>query len=131
MEKIEQKKEDLKIRLDNQMGNVTAACKKMDISRDTFYRWKAEDEEWGKEIDDLVGRKRYEMNDFAEGKLYENINNGNITCLIFYLKTKHPDYKQKIDLSGEVTQNVKLSDDEKELLKQAIRFAYPGGEDTE
>jgi len=39
--------------------------------------------------------------------------------------------KGTIDLEGEMTQNIKLGDDEKELLNKAIELAYPKGEDTE
>lgn len=127
----QQKKEGLKDQLDKQMGNIRLACRKIGISRNTYYRWKKEDEEWGKKMDEIKEEKDEEMNDYAEGKLYEHIKDDNIASLIFYLKTRHPSYGQKLKLEGEIKHNLKLSKDEKELLNRAIKIASSSGEDTE
>ena len=66
------------------LGVVSPACDMVGISRNTHYRWMKEDEEYKLEVEDLL---EFQM-DFVESKLFENINNGDISSTIFYLKTK-------------------------------------------
>lgn len=65
-------------------GTVKAACAKVGISRTTYNRWKNEDP---------VFREEAEMIDLdkaegVESKLMEKIAQGDVTCMIFFLKTK-------------------------------------------
>lgn len=64
--------------------NVSATCAAIGCSRYSFYLWKEKDPKLARMLDDT-----YEsVIDFAESKLIEHINNGDITSLIFFLKTK-------------------------------------------
>jgi len=65
-------------------GIVTRACSSTGLSRETFYRYFNEDKEFAKEAEEI---KEVAL-DFVEGKLFEQINAGNIVGIIFYLKTK-------------------------------------------
>lgn len=64
--------------------NITAACAALNITRQTFYTRKAK----SKKLQELVEEADESLLDFAESKLVEHINNGDITSLIFFLKTK-------------------------------------------
>lgn len=66
------------------MSNVSASCKRVGISRKTFYDYYNTDEEFKREIDDL---KEYCL-DYAESKLFENIKNGRETSIIYYLNNR-------------------------------------------
>jgi len=70
--------------LEKSLGVVTPACKNVDISRDTHYRWLKEDDEYAKAVKDLDNVAL----DFAESQLHKQINEGNNSATIFYLKTK-------------------------------------------
>ncbi|MDI3476912.1 MAG: hypothetical protein PWQ59_437 [Thermoanaerobacterium sp.] len=85
-----------------QLGVVTAAAKQAEIDRTTHYKWLREDENykaWVEEIPDIVI-------DFAENALFRQIQEGNTTSIIFFLKTKGKERgyveKQEIAVSGEV-----------------------------
>lgn len=70
--------------LEQSLGVVTTACKKANIHRSTFYEWMKEDEKFEskvREIQDVAI-------DFAESKLFHQIEKGNVASIIFYLKTK-------------------------------------------
>ena len=73
--------------LSNNLGNISEACKKSNISRQTYYRW-LEDEEFKEKCDNVPE----ELLDIAEHALLSEINNtkskGHTTATIFYLKTK-------------------------------------------
>jgi hypothetical protein len=66
------------------LGIVTMACKTVDISRQTHYRWMQEDEKYKAEVEDISDIAL----DFAESKLHGLIDKGDTSANIFYLKTK-------------------------------------------
>lgn len=64
---------------------VERACKRVGIARSTFYRWSGVDQEFKAAAQDAqkIGRDR--MNDFAESKLIENVNDGEMQAIRFWL----------------------------------------------
>ena len=64
--------------------NVSVSCKKVGISRNTFYDWKKKDLAFAESV-----REQEEgLLDFAETMLYKAIKEGKTPELIFFLKTK-------------------------------------------
>lgn len=70
--------------LEKSLGVVTAACKAVDISRETHYRWMREDADYKAAVEELSDVAI----DFAESQLHKQIKDGNSTSTIFFLKTK-------------------------------------------
>ena len=70
--------------LELNLGNVTASCKAMNISRDTHYRWMKEDKEYRRAVKDMENAAL----DFAESSLLKQIAKGNPLSTIFFLKCK-------------------------------------------
>ena len=70
--------------LEQSLGIVTTACKKVGISRRTFYDWMAKDEDFKTEVEDIQDIAL----DFVESQLFKNIKEGKTSEMIFYLKTK-------------------------------------------
>ena len=77
-------KKNLIASLEKTLGVVTTACQKCECSRETFYRYYREDEEFKKKVDDIENITL----DFVESSLHKKINDGDTTAMIFYLKTK-------------------------------------------
>lgn len=78
------KKKQMIEALKKTLGNVSAACGQVGISRNTHYDYLKRFPEYKEEVESIS-----EMAiDFVEGKLFESINNGSDTAIIFYLKTK-------------------------------------------
>lgn len=65
-------------------GNVSATVKALGIDRRTFYLWRSKYQS----LRDLLDAVDESLIDFTESKLLEQINEGNITAIIFHLKTK-------------------------------------------
>ena len=74
------KKEIIEI-LSKNLGNVTAACEKVGISRATFYDWRRTDADFDEAITEINERTL----DFVEGQLLTGISAGNAKLIIFYL----------------------------------------------
>ena len=70
--------------LEKSLGVVTSACKVVGLHRSTFYEWYKNDEQFQKEVDSIQDIAL----DFAESKLHKQIEKGDTTATIFYLKTK-------------------------------------------
>ena len=66
------------------LGNVSATCDALNISRQTFYTWK----EKSLVLQQMLDEADESLLDWAETKLVEQINDGSLTALIFFLKTK-------------------------------------------
>ena len=81
------------------LGVVSTACKIVGIGRTTFYDWLKDDKDFKKEVEDIQNVAL----DFAESELFKQIQNGNTSATIFYLKTKGKKRgyyeKQQLDMS--------------------------------
>jgi len=84
MNKTEQHKKALIEALTKSLGIVTTACKQVGVGRTTYYQWLREDPEFKKAVADV---KEVAL-DFAESQLHKQIQEGNTTATIFYLKTQ-------------------------------------------
>jgi hypothetical protein len=84
--------------LKSTLGIVTAAAAKTGISRNTHYTWLQEDAEYKAEVDGIADMAI----DFAESSLQRQIQDGNTTATIFYLKTKGKDrgYVERQEVTG-------------------------------
>jgi hypothetical protein len=83
-ESVHIKKKALLKALEQTLGVVTTACRKVDVGRTTYYDWMRDDEEFNKSVQELSNVAL----DFVESKLFENIRDGKTSEIIFYLKTK-------------------------------------------
>ena len=77
------KQETIKV-LRISLGIVSAACEKVGISRQTFYRWKREDQEFAAAVDDVEERAL----DIVESYLFNGIKAGDSRLIIYYLNNK-------------------------------------------
>lgn len=101
------KKEAFIVALEKALGIVSQAAKQVGIDRTTPYRWMKEDEEFKdrvEEIQNVVG-------DFAETKLYELVNDGNPSAVIFLCKTKFKNrgYVERQEITGVDGSNLDIS----------------------
>lgn len=91
------KKEKLLKALEKSLGIVSHACKAAKVCRDSHYRWLKEDKEYKKKVDDLSNLAL----DLAESKLHKQIQESNLTAIIFFLKCKGKErgYIEKNEIS--------------------------------
>ena len=79
-------------------GILTVAARKLGCSRNTLYRYMQK----YATVQDAYDEANESNIDFVETKLMEQINKGNITAIIFFLKTKakHRGYVERQEFSG-------------------------------
>lgn len=68
-------------------GNISKACEKIGVSRQTYYDWRNDDPMFLEAVKNVKDGAV----DMAETALLKQITEGNTTAIIFYLKTQAKD----------------------------------------
>jgi hypothetical protein len=102
---------------------IQIACEKRNISRMSFYRWKAEDKEFAAKVDEALLDGQLLVNDLAESQLISAIKDRNMHAVMAWLKHHHPSYKTKVQIEGTVNTIQELSPEQKELVRKALELA--------
>jgi len=94
-------------------GFVTEVARRLGCSRSTVYRYKKS----YREISEAIFEEKEHLLDTAESALLKQIGKGNITAIIFYLKTQgygraYGD-RSKLDIDGNFITKEARKDDEK------------------
>lgn len=110
---------------------IEYACKNTGVGRSTFYRWRKDDESFANDIDQALTKGRLLINDMAESQLISGIKDKNMTAIIFWLKHNHKNYSTKIELSGKLRTEHKLTPEQEEEIKRALNLASLLGEPDE
>ena len=105
----------------SKVANISATCDALNIDRSTFYDWRSKYPELGEKLKDVEEG----LIDFAETRLYEKVNDGDLTAIIFYLKTKG---KKRGYIEGqEINANVSSDIDIKPLTEEELKILAKGG----
>lgn len=75
-------------------GNISFACKRAGISRETYYRW-CDDEEFEQQANKSRTSGKEFVNDLAHSQLIRNIQDGDMSAIKFQLSNCHDDYHPK------------------------------------
>ena len=103
---------------------VLVACEKTGISRATFYRWFKEDEKFKELAQEALDEGKKLVNDVAESQLISLVKDKNFPAVSYWLKHNHPNYNNRLELSGKIsTQSEKLTPEQEEIVKIALRNA--------
>jgi len=102
---------------------VQIACEKLGIGRSTFYRWKEEDADFSRQVGAAIFDGHLMVNDLAESQLIGAVKDRDMRAIMYWLKHHHADYKTRIELEGTVNTVHELSDEQKELVRQAFALA--------
>jgi ACT domain-containing protein len=107
-EKTAKNKKNLLLALEKNLGIVTPACKEVGVSRQLYYVYYNNDEEFRKAVDEI----NEVTLDFAETQLLKNIKNGSERSILFYMKYKARSrgYTEELNINA----NIKM---EQPLLK--------------
>ena len=70
-------------------GHISNICRAIGISRQTFYDWLKEDEEFNKAIQEA----EWELHDEVRDALIQKIADGSSSDIQYYLNRRHPEFK--------------------------------------
>lgn len=86
------RKEKLFLEELRKIPNISLACEKVGIARNTVYRWRSEDHDFDTRVEEALASGVDSVNDLAESKLVTNINHGNMRAIQYWLDNHKPDY---------------------------------------
>lgn len=103
-------------------GNLSATADALGISRTTLYYWRNSDAE----LDEMMKEVEEGLIDFSESKLMEAIQDGNLTAIIFHLKTKGKNrgYIEGQEIKATVEHARQLSQEEARQMIQDLESQY-------
>jgi len=120
-DRLSPKKKAMIEAMKSQLGVVSAACKKANVSRDTHYRWMKESPKYKQAIEE----SELVLKDFGENALFKLMKAGNPQAIIFFNKTRNKDRgyveKKELDISAKV-------DIRKSELEEAYNEVFNGEE---
>ena len=98
---------------------VHIACEKSGVGRSTYYAWRKSDKAFAKLADEAITSGTHFINDMAESKLIQNLQNGNNTAIIFWLKNHHKQYSERIRHEHEFIEE-ELTSEQKIAIAKAL-----------
>ena len=110
---------------------VLVACEKNGISRNSVYRWKRDDKDFSKAMDEALTEGEALVNDMSESQLLTLIKEKNWQAISFWLRHRNPKFKDKIELTSKIEDTNGLSPSQAEVVRQALRLARILPEDGE
>ena len=107
------------------MPIIEAACKRANVGRSTFYRWKSEDAEFSKAADAAMEEGLLLMNDLSENQLFALVKEKNLGAITFFLKHRHPAYGTRVKIEADIKSiiNQELTPEQEVLIKEVLRLA--------
>lgn len=105
---------------------IELACNKVGISRTTFYRWIHTSKDFTKAVEKSTIAGREFINDLAESQVFTLIKQGDIKAIRLWLQHNSARYANKLELSGTLVTEEKLSTEQKKDIRQALTLSSVG-----
>jgi len=79
---------------------VQVACEKAGVGRQTYYRWREEDKEFGESADTAIVEGEDLFNDLGEHQLLSLMKDKHWSAIHYWLEKRHPKFnKTKVEIS--------------------------------
>jgi hypothetical protein len=102
---------------------VQIACEKVGVGRATFYRWLKDDPDFGKLTNESITEGNGLISDVAESQLANLIKSGNLGAISFWLKHRHPAYRNKLEVEANVRhEDVPLTPEQEAIIESALKL---------
>ncbi len=100
-----------------------AACEKVGVHRWTVTRWRKEDPAFEKEFQAALTEGEALVNDLTENQLLGRIHAGNFAAGAFWLRHRHPKFREKIDITARIEKKEELTPEQQEVVRKALQHA--------
>jgi hypothetical protein len=117
------KKENRKVFLEQirKTPVIQAACDMVGVTRTTIHRWRKDDPEFAKALDDALHDGRSLVSDVAISQLLTAIKNGDLGAVKYWLNHFDENFKTKVEFSGTMRQmREELTEEEAAMIGDAL-----------
>ncbi len=101
---------------------IQVACEKTGLSRNSVYRWRKEDKEFMKKMDEALAEGVALVNDMSESQLLTLIKEKNYPAISFWLRHRNENYKNKLEITTKEDCE-ELTPSQAKIVKQALKLA--------
>lgn len=98
---------------------ISVVCEKVNISRNTIYRWRKEDKKFCKKMDEVMEEGVEFVSDMSESQLLNLIKDQHYSAISFWLRTRSPKYKEKIEITSDTDSGI-LSPSQERTVREAL-----------
>lgn len=102
---------------------IQVACEKVSISRNSVYRWRNEDPEFCKDMDQALVEGEELINDMSESQLVSMIRDKNWQAISFWLRKRNPKFRDRLEVNTTTLPQEELSPEQEAVVKEALRLA--------
>lgn len=102
---------------------VQVVCEKVGITRTTYYRWHKADKEFAESADMALADGAGLINDMAESQLITAVRDGNLSAVMYWLKSHHRMYANRVELAIDQKPNEELTPEQEEIVRKALALA--------
>ncbi len=122
-ERQEKDKQNLLATL-KEMPIVGIACKRANISRATYYRWRKEDKNFLQQSEEAMAEGVEFINDLSEAQLVNLIREKSWPALAFWLRKRNPKFLDRMEITANIGPiKYDLTDEQKADVEEALRHA--------
>lgn len=101
---------------------IQVVCEKLGVGRATFYRWKSEDKEFAKQVDEAFYHGKLLINDLAESQLISSVKDKSMYAITYWLRHHHPEYSNTMTVKHAFDSD-ELNDEQKEIIRKALSLS--------
>lgn len=110
---------------------IQVACEKVGVARSSVYRWRDEDEEFNKALEEALAEGEALINEMSESQLISLIREKSWQAISFWLRKRSPKFKDRVEVTGRIEspQN-ELTPEQQAVVAEALRLASLGTEES-
>ncbi len=98
---------------------IQLACEKSNVSRNSVYRWKNDDLEFAKQMEEAILEGEALINDLTESQLLTLIKEKSWQAISFWLRHRNPKFKEKVEITTRIVDET-LSPEQEEIVRNAL-----------
>lgn len=103
---------------------IQVATEKVGIARSSFYRWKSDDPDFAKAVDEAIDQGVSLMNEYAESMLISAIKDRSLTAVFYWLNHRHPAYETRVKVNGRIKHQMdELTPEQEAMVGSALKRA--------
>jgi len=103
---------------------VQVACEKVGLSRNTIYRWRQDDPEFKKQLEEALAEGEALVNDMSESQLLSLIREKNWSAISFWLRHRNPKFRERLEVTAKLqTPHEELTEEQATVVQEALRLA--------
>ena len=99
------------------------ACEKVGVGKSTVYRWRDEDKKFAKAMQEALTEGEAMINDLSESQLITLIKEKNYPAISFWLRSRHPKFRQKVDITARIEKHDELTPEQEQAVREALKLA--------